>query len=205
MFAAEFTIAIDTLTPALQRMATAMQDWKPALEDAADYMLGSIDRNFNAGGRPEHWAPLSEATMIIASGQAESAKVKYGQGTATVRRSDKSKPLLDTGRLRASVTSSHAEGSVRRLGEASVFIGSNLMVGGYNLATIHHYGAHPRVTPKSRGYLGAHGLHLRKSTTHLTIPARPIYMFQREDEKAIMTIMEHHITKAWDGRGGSNA
>jgi hypothetical protein len=41
-----------------------------------------------------------------------------------------------------------------------------------NIAAVQFKGATIRVTEAMRGYLGAHGLHLKKSTTHLTIPAR---------------------------------
>ena len=46
--------------------------------------------------------------------------------------------------------------------------------GGENawLASIHEYGCTIEVTPKMRNYLAATGLHLKKTTTHITIPER---------------------------------
>lgn len=40
------------------------------------------------------------------------------------------------------------------------------------LAGIHEYGCDIPVTDKMRGWLGAHGLHLSKNTTHIHIPER---------------------------------
>ena len=40
------------------------------------------------------------------------------------------------------------------------------------LASIHEYGCKIKVTPKMRKYLAATGLHLKPTTTHITIPER---------------------------------
>lgn len=40
------------------------------------------------------------------------------------------------------------------------------------LASIHEYGCKIKVTPKMRKYLAATGLHLKATTTHITIPER---------------------------------
>ena len=40
------------------------------------------------------------------------------------------------------------------------------------LASIHEYGCRIEVTPKMRAYLAATGLHLKATTTHITIPER---------------------------------
>ena len=38
---------------------------------------------------------------------------------------------------------------------------------------VHEFGVKIKVTDKMRGYLGSQGLHLKKSTTVISIPARP--------------------------------
>ncbi|AOH54483.1 hypothetical protein ABE28_008970 [Peribacillus muralis] len=40
------------------------------------------------------------------------------------------------------------------------------------IAGVHEYGIQINVTPKMRGFLASKGLHLKKSTTHITIPER---------------------------------
>lgn len=59
-----------------------------------------------------------------------------------------------------------------------VIDGTSVEVGVFNgdhawLAGIHENGCDIPVTDKMRGWLGAHGLHLNKNTTHIHIPARP--------------------------------
>lgn len=69
--------------------------------------------------------------------------------------------------------------SVRRLTSKEVKIGydqdsgSSGNIGLADLAIIHEFGTKIGVTKKMRGYLGANGLHLKASTTEITIPARP--------------------------------
>lgn len=46
-------------------------------------------------------------------------------------------------------------------------------IGLADLAIIHEFGTKIEVTAKMRGYLGSQGMHLKKSTTHITIPPRP--------------------------------
>lgn len=40
------------------------------------------------------------------------------------------------------------------------------------IATVHEYGCMIAVTPKMRAFLGAKGLHLKKTTSHINIPER---------------------------------
>lgn len=196
-------ITKDDFTPAIQRMMKVMTDWKPALNEAGEYMLSSLDRNFQAGGRPEAWKPLSSATLLLSAGFAEDLKRKEGQQTATVRRGNGSKPLRSNDKLMASVTKKGAAGNVFQVGTHSVSMGSNLRVGGkYNLAKLMHGGAHPKVTPKSRAFFRGHGIYLKKGKAHMDIPARPFYLFQTQDKPAIVRILEHYIQKAWNGGGG---
>ena len=52
------------------------------------------------------------------------------------------------------------------------------------------YGAVIRVTPKMRSYLGSQGIHLRKETETLRIPARP---FIEDSTKEIESVAEQEI------------
>lgn len=51
------------------------------------------------------------------------------------------------------------------------------------LATVHEFGTEIEVTKKMRGYLGANGMHLKKTTTHIVIPERS-YLRSSFDENA---------------------
>lgn len=64
------------------------------------------------------------------------------------------------------------ERALQQLDGKKVSVG--VLGGGENawLASIHEYGCRIEVTPKMRKYLAATGLHLKKTTTHITIPER---------------------------------
>ena len=64
------------------------------------------------------------------------------------------------------------QAAVERLDGKKVSVG--VLGGGEQtwLASIHEYGCRIEVTPKMRKYLAATGLHLKATTTHITIPER---------------------------------
>lgn len=64
------------------------------------------------------------------------------------------------------------ESSLKALNKREVNVGH--LDGGEQawLAAIHEYGCKIEVTPKMRVWLHAHGLHLKPTTTHITIPER---------------------------------
>lgn len=64
------------------------------------------------------------------------------------------------------------QASIQRLKGRKVSVG--VLGGGENalLASIHEYGCQILVTEKMRAYLHGQGLHLKKTTTHITIPER---------------------------------
>ena len=87
----------------------------------------------------------------------------------TVAMKGSSKPLIADGDLLASVNWSF-------IGPTAVFVGPNRKSeSGVDLAALHEReeGTRIKVTPKMRGYLAAHGFHLKKETTELFIPGRP--------------------------------
>lgn len=64
------------------------------------------------------------------------------------------------------------------------------------IAAVHEYGARIKVTDKMRGYLAAHGLHLRASTSHIVIPERSFLrtgadLAQREIDAQAKLLIKH--------------
>lgn len=92
------TITDKELQKLLKKLSDA--DLSEPMKDIAAYMKASVLKNFEVGGRPEKWAPLS--TKYLAW--------KKRQGYS-------SKPLILTGRLRQSINT-----SVKK-NEARVFTG----------------------------------------------------------------------------------
>jgi len=69
------------------------------LKQAGQLMMGSIDKNFRAEGRPTKWSPLSEMTL--------SMRRKHGRGA---------KILQDTGKGKTSITPKIVSNKVLKIG-----------------------------------------------------------------------------------------
>jgi phage virion morphogenesis protein len=111
---------------------------EPALTAIKEVALDSIRQNFEASGRPEPWAPL-----------------KYRQG----------KPLILSGRLRASITG-EVQGS-------TVVLGTNL-----SYAAIHNYGGTTTWGKRT-----------------VTIPQRQYMLVQEADATTFAQILTAHLTR----------
>ena len=114
--------------------------------------------------------------------------------------------MQDTGQLAASMVvnvnstgglSINENGVLQNNGNIEIKVGSNKTTkSGHNLAEIHHFGARPRITEKSRKFFMAKyfasgkkdsfWLRMAKTKkTNINIPARPFLVLQDEDIKAI--------------------
>lgn len=70
------------------------------------------------------------------------------------------------------------------------------------IAAVHEFGATITVTPKMRGFLGAAGLHLKKSTTQITIPERSfLRSTTQEHGKEAAALLAKSINEALFGDG----
>lgn len=74
---------IDKLFNRIRRLGKAVKDKEKPLRAASVYMRGSIDKNFQAEGRPEKWTPLSQKTTARRRGKTH----KILTDTARLRRS----------------------------------------------------------------------------------------------------------------------
>lgn len=143
------------------------KDMRPAWDDIGEYMLGSIRRNFEAGGRPEKWEALAPTTITgqYLQGNRSRKRKRKTSGKAFDKYAGGKKVLIDHGELINSIT--------RRVESNSVELGSNLAY-----AAIHQFG-------------GTAG---RKHAAR--IPARPFLMVQDEDWPVITNILEQHLAGA---------
>jgi len=149
-------ISMDThgVMARLMKMLNKTGNLRPALKLAGVHMYKSINENFQAQGRPTGWRPLKEKTI-------KRRRKGKGVGTAQI--------LLDTGVLRASVTSPTPKKakakSIYRLSNDRLEIGTNL-----TYAMVH-----------------------QKGSTKKNIPARPYMLFQTEDSKKIQKIFKNYV------------
>jgi phage virion morphogenesis protein len=91
----------------VEKLATDTRQVEKPLKSAGAYMLGSIEKNFRAQGRPEKWKLLSPKTL---------KRRRKGRGAG------KSQILIDTARLKNSM-------SFRLVSEPGVEIGTNAVYG----------------------------------------------------------------------------
>ena len=89
--------------------------------------------------------------------------------------------LSDTGELKKSVQ--------YKAEPYGVVIGSKL-----KYARIHQFGGKIKVTPKMRAFLHHKGIHLRKNTQFINIPARPYLGVTQEDKTHIAQMMKIYLS-----------
>jgi len=157
---------------------TAERMKKPAkmLREIGMYMLGSIDKNFNTGGRPVRWKVSHRA-----AGQGRAGSGRTGQ------------TLLDTARLKNSITM-RVSGKILKLG-------TNL-----KYAATHHYGRnfdqnvtvrkHWRKITQAFGKPVSKTVGVRAHSRHMKykIPARPFVLIQDPgDWRVIHRISEDYL------------
>ncbi len=111
---------LDHLNKRLGEIAANARTVKRPLISSAVYMLGSIEKNFQAQGRPRKWSPLNPRTLA----SRRKRKATAG-GDRQVRRG--SRILIDTVRLKNSMSFN--------VEDESAEIGTNVVY-----AARHHFG-----------------------------------------------------------------
>jgi len=175
-------IRIDADTKGLRSLddlRRRMADPRPVLEEMGLVLLRSVARNFKEGGRPERWKPSKRALA-----------------------EPRGKTLIDTGRLRNSIT-------MKVEGDA-VKVGTNV-----EYAAIHQFGGRIDRTVLVRAHrrlvTQAFGRRLRRPRMtdvrgharrmRIEIPARPFLVVQDGDWKVLSRIVSDYVR----GEGGSAA
>jgi phage virion morphogenesis protein len=140
---------------AFRKLTQAGTNLRPILTSIGEAMVESTKLRFRDSQAPDggQWAPLSPVTIAL-------------------RRQGSSKPLLDTGRLRNSIT--------RAVGVRDVVIGTNVIYAG-----THQFGARK----------GQYGRTRRGAPIPWgNVPARPFFGMSRGDKAEIMTILRDALT-----------
>ncbi|MDI3548131.1 MAG: hypothetical protein PWR10_1783 [Halanaerobiales bacterium] len=154
--------------------------------------LSRLDKDYQKAYRTGLARVGQAAVKALKRGMTEGAPggQKYAPNHPfTITRKGSSKPLINHGDLRNSITSRVVDG-------ATVFVGVKRSAQGkdgqslVNIAAIHELGDGQggdlliKVTPKMRAYLHSQGLHLKKDTSYIRIPRRPTFepVFEAEKE-----------------------
>lgn len=180
----------------LEELEKRGTDVRPALEDAGNVMLGSIDRNFESEGRPTRWKKRSDITQTAMEDKAafRYMETKRFQNTKTAKARERqlervrsvtrgNKILQVTGDLRKSFR--------MRVTRSNVEVGSTLPY-----ARIHHFGG--KIRPKRAKMLRFYVGKTPVFRAEVTIPARPYMMIPPADQEQIVRVFEHHL------RGGAS-
>lgn len=181
-------IGLDPIQRRLRAAAGAFSNLRPMLTEIGEATVESTKLRFKSSGpSPDGspWKPLSAATI---------RSRRKGKGAEAPM------PLLDTGRLRNSIT--------KRVDANSVFIGTNV-----EYAAAHQFGASAYHPPQSRMVRlrvvkgrtrFAKDSHKRARTVWGTnstgwtvnIPARPYLGFSQDDQTEIIGIIQRRINEA---------
>ncbi len=171
-------------------LAQRAQDMRVLLARFGIQAIRSIERTFEAGGRPRRWVPWSVFTAANEAGQLYN---KSGALTSSRKRSAGArtgKVLVDSGRLKNSVTA-------RVVGRDTLAIGTNVIYG-----RIHQLGGRVKIPPITmphgramRWYLpGGQPVFRRATSAHtVTIPARPWLVLQEEDLQILRRWVTDHV------------
>jgi phage gpG-like protein len=149
-----FPSAVAGLAALAQNLASRQAS---GLKDCALIVTKAAKENINHGRAD--WPALKPISLAHRVSKLSRGRKVGKQGRTEDSRSRNRTPLLDTGRLMRDI---HEE-----IEPTIAVIGCSLVY-----APSHELGAHIKVTPKMRGYLHSIGIHLKPSTTHITIPQR---------------------------------
>jgi phage gpG-like protein len=161
----------------LSGMVQRGESLSPLFNFFGEYMLGSIHKNFEAGGRPSPWAPLSLGYL---SGWAVSKKSFTNKGGTLTPAGQKAvagrRPLIDTGVMMDTIFKVASSTGLQ-------MVSSYNSPGGVSISAVQQFGARiPPILPTNKKALSWPGLaHPVKSTKGGVIPARPFMLFQEED------------------------
>lgn len=165
--------AVRELLAGLQAKLNRMQ---PAMSVIGEIALESIQRNFEVGGRPDKWAPLSEGT------KARRAANKKWPGQI----------LVVTGALKSIVYQATEDGvtlSAHKKGAAVMHFGAKRGEFGSVTATV---GAHVRKL--ASGKTSKVRAHTRRQVMPWgDIPARPFMVIQEEDWTEMVAALSDYL------------
>lgn len=186
---ARVVIRVDELTPVVEGLAERVQDFSVPLRAWGVYMVGSVNRNFQAQGRPERWAPLKLKTLM--------ARVTRGNRT---RRAQK-KVLKALGgskasRFRSAVVSGALGGTARApLGSTFTAVATRALLSGKILidrgflkssivsALVGNMRVAIGTNLKYAAYQNFGATGTNRAGKRMNNPARPFLVIQDEDER----------------------
>lgn len=176
---------LDRLQRRINQLVSDISHPERPLKIAGVYLVGSVQRSMQAGGRPKPFAPLAKSTI---------AARRKGKGSGGA------KILINNAHLINSISSQPGSSG----GGAGIAVGTNYgkLAKGGSIAEVLHFGGRSAYTivaknKKGLAFMGSGGQRIvRRRVTHPPLPARPFMVMQiPEDEIKVGKIFEDHIAK----------
>ena len=158
-------------------------DLAPVMRQIAASLEAATQLRFKDGISPSGapWLPLSPVTRAVR------AKRSRSRGAAAVASAlgGAMQPLLDTGRLRGSITSTYSA--------KQAVVGTNVAYG-----PIHQFGFRgpQSVKPHTRRSRKGSTHQVRGHTRSMNVPARPYFGLSAADRAEVLEILREHIAAA---------
>lgn len=175
----EYNISGDDKVKALLKQAgEKAKDLRVPLKRAGILMLGSIDKNFRAEGRPTKWAPLSPMTIAMRRKEGKGAKI-----------------LQNTGMGKGSIVYKVVSNQEVQIGTPLDYMRKHQEGGSIKIPARDIYPVKARVLhwidPGSGEDVFA--MHVHQKERMAKIPKRPFLLFQEEDKINIVKIFTEYL------------
>lgn len=190
-------IQIDTrsLSADMRRMSHNLSDLRPVFTKGGNLMRKSFADNFAAGGRPDHWVPLTQNTIASKGFNG----LQQGSPYVTMRGRKRIGRLAQRGR-RSVVNILIANGALRdSYATKNANHVSRVNLEGFEegskhfLAPFHEYGTGPyTIYPKRRRklrFMTVRGFVMAGKVNHPGLPARPVAIYQEDDMDQIIDLL----------------
>lgn len=139
-------------------------------------MLGSIDKNFRAEGRPTKWPPLSEMTLARRRKEGRGAKI-----------------LQDTGMGKGSIVYNVVSDQEVQIGTPLEYMKIHQTGGSINLPARTIYPVNARVLHWVSDGKDVFAMHAHQKARTVKIPKRQFLLFQEEDKTNIVKIFTEYL------------
>jgi len=162
----------------LKQAGEKAKDLRIPLKRAGILMLGSIDKNFRAEGRPTKWTPLSPMTIAMRRKEGKGAKI-----------------LQDTGHGRGSIVYKVVSNQEVQIGTPLEYMAIHQTGGTINIPARDIYPVKARalhwVDPGTGEDIFA--MHVHQKARTAKIPQRMFLLFQEEDKTNIVKIFTEYL------------
>lgn len=160
----------------IKRAGSKAKNLKKPLKQACVLMIGSIDKNFRAEGRPKKWAKLAPMTIAMRRKKGKGAKI-----------------LQDKGGLKGSFAYKVTSNQQAYVGTKAKFAGLHQHGGTIRIPARDIYPVKASVLHFVIGGRDVFAKYVHQKARSVTIPARPFLLFQDEDRRNIVSIFRGYL------------